>query len=132
VSSERYAVEGDGRRLALKLAPGAGRERLVAFGVRPIGAPVWLDGTRDGRALRPQDVFIAEEGHHPSEVPFKFPEIESTSENESERFDNVLAAPRDHKPGLSLWLEAASGKRYLNLDKDTRERLKALGYLGPG
>lgn len=132
LSSERYSIEADGRRLTLKLAPGAGRERLVAFGVRPIGAPVWLEGMKDGRGLRPDDVLIAEEGHHPAQVPFKFPEIESTSEHESERFDNVLAEPRDRRPGLSLWLEAASGKRYLNLDKETRERLKALGYLGPG
>ena len=131
-SGERYSVEANGRRLSLSLAPGAGKERLIAFGVRPIGAPVWVEGTKDGRPLAAGEVFIAEEGVHPAAMPFKFPEIESSSENENERFYNVLAPPRGAHHGISLWLAAQSGKRYLELDKETRERLKALGYLGPG
>ena len=40
-------------------APGP---REIAFGLRPLGAPVWLEGTRDGRPLRPADVVYAESG----------------------------------------------------------------------
>ncbi len=130
-TGERYSLEANGRRLSLVLAPGPGKERLVAFGVRPIGAPVWMEGTRDGRPLDIGEVFIAEEGVHPSAMPFKLPEIETSSESENARFENVLAPPGTNGRGVHLWLVAASGKRYLEMDEETRERLKALGYLGP-
>lgn len=131
-SGERYALDANGRGLTLVLSPAGGAERRVAFGVRPIGAPVWVDGTRDGRPLQPADFLLAEDAVHPAAVPFRFPEIEPPSETATEPFRNVLAPPREPRKGIHLWLVPASGKRILELDAGTRERLEALGYLGPG
>ncbi len=122
---DRYTLEGNGRKLRLTVAPRPGRPREIAFGLRPQGAPVWLEGTRDGRPLTPADVRIAQEGVHPPEVPFKLPEIES----EKERVENIFAAPTDETPGVHVWLTLASGKEVLHIDKDSCERLKALGYI---
>jgi hypothetical protein len=97
-----------------------------------MSAPVWLEGTRDGRPLRPDDVAIAESGRRPDSVPFKLPEIESDAESEAVRNDNVLVPPKLDRPGLQVWLTLAPGRRVLDFDKETREKLKALGYLGPG
>jgi hypothetical protein len=122
---DRYEVEGNGRKLRLKVRPVAGRPREVAFSLRPQGAPVWLEGSRDGRPLRPADVFMAQEGLHPAEVPFKLPEIES----EKERTENIFAPPAPEKPGLSIWLTLAPGHQVLHIDREACERLKALGYI---
>lgn len=122
---DRHEIEGNGRKLRLKVRPVAGRPREVAFSLRPQGAPVWLEGSRDGRPLGPADVFIAQEGLHPAEVPFKLPEIES----EKERTENIFAPPAQEKPGLHVWLTLDSGKQVLQIDNATCERLKALGYI---
>ena len=131
-SGDSYQMGDGNRKVLLKVRPRPDAPREIVFSVRPMGAPVWLDGTRDGRRLRPEDVAIAESGRRPSAVPFKLPEIETDSESETERNDNVLAPPKLERPGLSLWLTLAPGRRVLDFDKDTREKLKALGYLGPG
>lgn len=124
---------GDGnRKVMLRVRPRPGAPREVVFSVRPMGAPVWLEGTRDGRPLRPDDVAIAESGRRPVAVPFRLPEIETDSESDAERNDNVLVPPRLERPGLQLWLTLAPGRRVIDFDKETREKLKALGYLGPG
>jgi hypothetical protein len=124
---------GDGnRKVMLKVRPRPGAPREVVFSVRPMSAPVWLEGTRDGRPLRPDDVAIAESGRRPDSVPFKLPEIESDAESEAVRNDNVLVPPKLDRPGLQVWLTLAPGRRVLDFDKETREKLKALGYLGPG
>ena len=96
--ADRHASEGNGRKLALRVQPRPGQPREVAFGIRPMGAPVWLEGTRDGQALRPRDVFIAAEGIHPPAVPFPLPEIES----EKERVEDIFSAPRAARPGLHI------------------------------
>jgi len=71
-------------------------------------------------------VYMAQEGIHPAEVPFKLPEIES----EKERTDNIFAAPREERPGVHVWLTMEGGKPTpLPMDKDTCERMKALGYV---
>jgi arylsulfatase A-like enzyme len=127
-AGERYEVTGNGRKLELRLRPRPAQPREVAFSVRPMGAPVWLEGSRDGRPLRPTDVHIAERGIHPPAVPFRLPETES----ESEKAENVLAAPRSDRAGLHVWLTLVPGRKVLDFDKETREKLKALGYLGPG
>jgi arylsulfatase A-like enzyme len=128
---ERAQSEGSGRKLALQLAPRAGRPREVAFGVRPMGAPVWLEGTRDGRPLRPADVWIAEEGHHPAAAPLKLPEVEPQGDDDKERLSiNVFAAPRAQAPGVHLWLTMVPGRTLMKVDKETCERLRALGYIG--
>lgn len=124
-AGESYAVEQGGRRLRLRVRPRAGAPREVALSVRPLGAPIWLEGTRDGRPLRPSDVAIAEEGTRPASFPLKLPEIES----EHERFQNVLAPPRLDPPGLQLWLTPKPGRRVMEMDAAACERLKALGYV---
>jgi arylsulfatase A-like enzyme len=124
-SSERYEVEANGRRLVLSAEPRPGQPREVTFGVRPQGAPVRLEGTRDGRPLRPSDVLIAREAVHPAAVPFALPEIET----EAERVEDIFSAPPAGRPGLQVWLAMAPGHSVLEFDAATRERLKALGYI---
>ena len=63
-------------------------------------------------------------------MPFKLPEIESDSDSETQRNDNVLVPPRQQQPGLSLWLTLAPGRSVLSLDAATCERFRALGYVG--
>ena len=129
---DRYEVQGNGRKLALRLRPRPGRPRAVAFSIRPMGAPVYVEGTRDGRPLRPADVTMAEEAEHPPTVPFRLPEIEPRGDTDDERFDNVFAPPRGNPPGLQLWLTMAPSVKVLPMDKETRERLCALGYINCG
>jgi arylsulfatase A-like enzyme len=124
-TGDRYDLDGNGRKLIVTVTPRPGAPREVAFSLRPQGAPVWLEGTRDGRPLAPAEVHIAQEGIHPAEVPFKLPEIES----EKERTENIFAPPRDARPGVHVWLTLAPGHQVLHMDKDTCERLRALGYV---
>jgi arylsulfatase A-like enzyme len=127
-AGELLLVEEGGRRLQLRLRPRPGQPREVAFSVRPFGAPIWLEGTRDGHLLRPQDVLLAENGLPPEHFPVRLPEVEL----DTERLGNVLAPPRADAPGLHIWLMPLPGRRVLEFDAETREKLKALGYLGPG
>jgi arylsulfatase A-like enzyme len=126
---DRYEVQGNGRKLALRLRPRPGQPRSVAFSIRPMGAPVYLEGTRDGRPLRPADVTMAEEAEHPPAVPLRLPEIEPRGDTDDEHFANVFAPPRGNPPGLQLWLTMAPSVKLLAMDKETRERLCALGYI---
>jgi hypothetical protein len=128
--AESYAVEGNGRRLVARLSPKLDHPRELSFTVRPRGAPVWLDGTRDGRPLKPRDVLVAQEGLTPTEVPVRLPEIESPTEEEQAGSNDVFAEPPADKPGLHLWLRAIPGREMIQLDEEARARLKALGYLG--
>jgi arylsulfatase A-like enzyme len=124
---DRYAVEGNGRRLVLRLQPRPGAPREVAFSLRPMGAPAWLEGTRDGRRLRPADILIARESVPAGEVPYRLPEIES----EKERAENIFAGPPPERPGLHVWLTMTPGRDLMEkFDRDTCERMKALGYVG--
>ncbi|HVR69384.1 MAG TPA: sulfatase [Vicinamibacteria bacterium] len=123
---DRYAVEGNGRKLSLRLRPGPGQPREVAFSIRPQGAPVWLEGTRDGRALRPGDVLIAREGVPAREMPLPLPEIET----EKERTEDIFAPPPSDRQGLHVWLTLTPGRQIMEaFDKASRERLCALGYI---
>jgi arylsulfatase A-like enzyme len=129
--TENYAIEGNGRKLALRLRPRAGHPREVAFGVRPMGAPVWVEGTRNGRPLQPQDVWIAREAVHPAAVPVQLPEIEPVDEDKERLAINVLEPPPADKPGLHLWLHMVPGRSVMEpFDKETCEQMKALGYVG--
>jgi arylsulfatase A-like enzyme len=123
---DRYDVDGNGRKLIVTTHPRPGHPREIAFSLRPQGAPVWMEGTRNGAPLAPKDVHIAQEGVNPAEVPFKLPEIES----EKERTENIFAPPREPRPGVHVWLTLAPGHQVLRMDKETCERLKALGYVG--
>jgi hypothetical protein len=124
-SGERYRIENNGRRLELLVAPRPGRPREVSFSVRPIGAPVWLEGTRAGRRLRVDDLRLGEEGVHPPELPARLPETEA----ETEDGINVLAPPRQGGPGLLVWLQPGEGRETLQLDAERQQELCALGYI---
>jgi arylsulfatase A-like enzyme len=126
---DRSALEANGRRLELALRPEPGRSREISFGVRPQGAPVWIEGTRDGRALRRGDVLVAQQGLAPGAFPFKIPDLEPPTEGEDETTANLFAPPPDG-PGVHIWLALAPGRKVLELDAEARERLKALGYVG--
>jgi hypothetical protein len=90
---------------------------------------VTLQGTRDGRPLRPADLAIAgAAGKHPAALPFRLPDIES--DGEQERGGSLFAPPRGNPAGVQVWLALAPGRKLMELDAETRERLKALGYLG--
>lgn len=125
-TGESYGFEGNGRKLLLKVRPRPGQPREVVFSVRPQGAPVFLEGTRDGRPLRLQDVWIAQEAVHPDAIPVRLPEIESEHDKGVE---HIFAPPPADKLGLHVWLVMAPGKSFMAWDEETRERLKALGYI---
>jgi arylsulfatase A-like enzyme len=122
---DRYEVENNGRRLALRVSPRPGQPRELSFSVRPIGAPTWLEGARNGRPLRVGDLRLAEEGIHPPEIPARLPETES----ETEEGVNVLAPPRQGGPGIQVWLKPALGREQLELNAAQRQQLCALGYI---
>jgi arylsulfatase A-like enzyme len=124
--ADRYEIGGNGRKLEIRVQPRPGHPREIAFAVRPMGAPVELAGTRRGRPLASGDVLIAQEGVHPDTVPFKLPEIES----EKERVENIFAPPAAGRPGIHVWLAMTAGKKPPPvMDRETCERLKALGYI---
>jgi hypothetical protein len=129
-SEERWRLGGNGRWLELTARPRAGSPRELAFTVRPIGAPVQLNGTRDGRPLRKGDVVIGETAFRPEAFPLRLPDIES--ETESDRGLLLFKAPRPEQSGVRIWLNLPPGRTIQELDPATRERLKALGYVGPG
>jgi arylsulfatase A-like enzyme len=127
---ERSSLGGNGRWLDLRLQPRAGAPREIGFTVRPVGAPVWLEGSRDGRPLRPPDVAVGGGSFHPDAFPFRLPDIES--ETERDRGIQLFAPPRAEAPGVRVWLALPPGQTVQELDAEARERLKALGYVGPG
>ncbi len=127
---ERWSLGGNGRWLDLRLAPRPGAPREIAFGVRPLGAPVSLAGTRDGRPLRGADVAVGESSLRPGAFPFPLPDVES--ETQADRGTNLFAPPRDAAPGVRVWLTLPAGRSIEELDPEARERLRALGYVGPG
>jgi hypothetical protein len=91
-----------------------------------MGVSVELEGTRNGWPLAPGDVWIAADATHPRAIPFPLPDTDT----ENARTDQLFAPPRADLPGVQVWLTLASGRKVLELDKESQERLKALGYLG--
>jgi arylsulfatase A-like enzyme len=127
---DRWTVGGNGRFLHLTAQPRAGAPREVGFTLRPVGAPVELSGTRDGRPLRGADVSIGGTAFHPQQLPLRLPDIES--ETDADRGLVLFKAPPPAQPGVRVWLTLPPGRTVNELDPATRERLKALGYVGPG
>jgi hypothetical protein len=116
--------------------------------VRPLGAPVWLSGTRDGKPLQPLDVHIAREDLAPAGIPFRLPEIEPPAATSRaargrarrppergapvDESDAHMLEPPAHQPsGLEIWLVPPAGRGRIELDAAARERFRALGYVGP-
>jgi arylsulfatase A-like enzyme len=129
--AEGYTIEGNGRKLELRLRPRPGRPREVAFGIRPMGAPVSLQGTRDGRPLRADEIWIAREAVHPPAVPATLPELEPVDEDQQRLSINVLEPPPFRRAGVHVWLQMVAGRSVMRpFDKETCERLRALGYVG--
>src|SRR5512143_964127 len=95
---ERWSVGGNGRWVDLLVAPRLGAPREIAFAVRPVGAPVSLAGTRDGRPLRASDVAVGEASLRPDAFPFRLPDVES--ETAADRGVNLFAAPSDAASGV--------------------------------
>src|SRR5262249_21732991 len=122
---DKSELQGNGRKLALHLHPKANQPREIVFSVRPMGAPVWVEGTRDGRPLKPADVFMPHEPAHPPAVPFKLPEIEASGENDNEPVLRVFDPPQTDQPGLYLWLRPIQGRQAIEIGKDDCERFKA-------
>jgi arylsulfatase A-like enzyme len=127
---ERSTLGGNGRWLDLSLAPRPGAPREIGFTVRPVGVPVTLAGTLDGRPLRPTDVAVGANSFRPGAFPFRLPDIESETDND--RGIHLFAAPPAGAYGVRVWLALPAGRTVREMDEASRERLKALGYVGPG
>jgi hypothetical protein len=121
--------EADGRKLRLTLRSKPDHPQEAVFSVRPTGAPVFLEGTWDGKSLKTTDIHMGEAGLAPGGVPAQLPEVEG-KETETHPDNNVLAPPRTTKPGVELWLTTAS--KIIGPNGPPCETLVALGYLsGP-
>jgi arylsulfatase A-like enzyme len=127
---ERWTTGGNGRWLQLSASPRAGAPREIGFTLRPAGAPVEISGTHDGRPLRPAEVAIGGTAWSPPELPFRLPDIES--ETDAGHGLVLFKAPPPALTGVRVWLTLPPGRTLQELDPATRERLKALGYVGPG
>ena len=130
---DHLEAEGSGRKLALSVEPRPGRPREVVFGLRPQGAPIYLEGTRNGKPLSAREVWIAEQGVQPQKAawPLRLPEIEPLGNDDRERLStNIFAPPRVEKAGLHIWLTMTHAYAPLDLgNKERCEELKALGYI---
>jgi hypothetical protein len=94
----------------------------VELVARPYGVPVWVDGTRGGRRLRPPEIRVAGEGKPPQKLPFLVPDVEELG--------TPFRPPPPMASGVSVWLVRTNPARgVVPLDPDTQESLKALGYL---
>lgn len=146
------AVVADGKHsLHVEVRVKADSARELTLGVRPMGAPIWVSGTRDGRPLRASDIHMARQGVHPESVPFKLPDVEPTAndhlqagaegapppdvaskpgrKSDLEKL-TMTEPPAVAAPGLHVWVTARPGVNLMEMDEETRARLKALGYLG--
>jgi arylsulfatase A-like enzyme len=119
--ADRADVTDGGHLLDLRIAAGAGPPREVAFLARPHGAPVFMDGRRDGRPLAPSEIRSGGEGSPAPRIPFLLPGVDDLRQ--------PFAPPRGAAPGVALWLVPARAGHADVLDQETRESLKALGYL---
>jgi arylsulfatase A-like enzyme len=119
-STERAALEEGRQGLTLILKPRWGRPREVGILTRPHGVPLWLEGSRGGRPLRPRDIRMAADGLPATALPFQFPDVEDVF--------GLFAPPRARGPGIAMWLVPANRGQPPTFDSTARERLRALGY----
>jgi arylsulfatase A-like enzyme len=144
--ADKAEVSANKHSLKITAKPKAGQPREITLAVRPMGAPIWISGTRDGKPLPPADVRIAREGAHPPTVPCKLPEAEPSEHDEvkaaadggdhdgrKHRVDalNVLEPPTAAaEPGVHLWVTLRPGASTMGpMSPEQCEELKALGYV---
>jgi arylsulfatase A-like enzyme len=129
-SDDEVTVSEDRHQLDLRVEPRPGQPREVVFGLRPRGAPVWVDGTLDGRPLPLSAVRMAGVGLSPEARPFRLPDIErpDLGTDTERRLRDVFTAPPSGS-GLSVWLRLAPAGRVMSFDAETRRQLEALGYI---
>jgi hypothetical protein len=98
LSTEVAEVADDGHALVLRLGRAADRPRRVEVELvtRPHGVPVWIDGTRGGRPLRPSDIRVAAEGVRARKLPFLVPDVEELG--------SPFGPPPPLASGVSVWL----------------------------
>jgi arylsulfatase A-like enzyme len=121
---EAAELADGGRALVLRLRPKAGRPRPVEveFVARPNGAPVWIDGARGGRRLRPSEIRVSANASPARGVPFLVPDVEELA--------SAVGPPPPGPSGVSVWLvPSRSGHGMRPLDREARESLRALGYV---
>lgn len=123
---DRQQTLENGRRLTLRLRVPAGQQRDVAFSVRPVGVPVFLEGLRDGRGLEPADVRIGPKSARPEAIPYRLPQTES----EDQAATHFFSPPPAAGAGVLVWLTPDAGRQFLEFDQATCEQMKALGYVG--
>ncbi len=124
LARERADVADEGHTVVLHLERQAdrGRRAEVELAVRPRGAPIWVDGTRGGRRLRPSEIRVAGEGKPARALPFLVPPVEELG--------TPFGPPPSGTSGVSVWLVAPkAGRGVAEIDPETRESLKALGYV---
>jgi arylsulfatase A-like enzyme len=124
VAPDTANVVDDGRLLVLRLGRRARGPRRVEVELlsRPRGAPIWIDGTRGGRPLPASAVRVAGGVRAPS-LPFLIPD-------EDERLQGPTPfTPPPPAPGVSVWTVAPRDGGVAEIDEETRESLRALGYL---
>jgi arylsulfatase A-like enzyme len=118
---ESAAADPGGRQARLVLLPAPGAPRSVLVRVRPHGIPLELDGTRGGRRLRGRDVRIGGVGLRLEGVPSALPEVELV--------EDPFRAPPPAPAGIAVWLVPTGPGEAPEMDPETMEKLKALGYL---
>jgi choline-sulfatase len=118
---ESVTQAGSGRLVAT-LRPKAGVARELSFVVRPRGAQVRMSGTRGGRPLLPDDVWLGASAGHPAALPAVLPDLDGEGD--------PFAPDEPKSTGVSAWLALAAGRQVIDLDAEAQERLRALGYLG--
>jgi len=125
-SGDRYDASNK-REVAISVGSRPAQPREVVLNVRPIGAPVWIEGTRDGRKLANDDLWLGKSGVHPTEASLRLPGFDT----DKDRVGDIFVVAKHQNPGIHLWLTLLKGRGFMNtMDCETCERLKALGYLG--
>lgn len=128
-AEETWTHGGNGRWVRIEAGAEPEASRRLSFTVRPAGAPVTLTGQRKGRQLRVTEVEVGASGWKPSELPFRLPDVESEAEREGGI--DLFTPPGSGSSGVRVWLTLPEGRSLVELDEETRESLRALGYLGP-
>jgi arylsulfatase A-like enzyme len=117
--------DADHREVTIEVRPRVGQPREVSLLVRPIGAPVWIEGTQAGRVLTTRTVWLGRGGAHPSEMPLRLPDFDT----EKERVNDIFTVPERERAGLQIWLQLLPGISVQALPPDACERMKTLGYI---